>query len=376
MFAGVFSCRICKQPRCTCLWKRISCNRWAQARFRTVLTFTLSLFVFIYFPPWRNWISNSLDSIQPRVWRNWGVQGLHSKNWSLSLSSHGCVLMEIPLLTTGTDDEILRSVMEFLGRSDLLGQVVDSFWSYVWHAINPDKQCGHISAPIDSWPYPDHFQFLVGQFLWFGSSLKAISQHLLNLECCSFLSGHQFHHGYPICIRMYFLIQHQGCWLVKDEIYKLTRRHPLKDDTWWHMLLWVFKHCRMSTQRARIPVKTWWWHLLQRPTLFLFSVVLDGLKRLKWVMHFCLSFECFVGSLHDHFHINRKKTRCELHLSLAPWRRQAPKPSNSNCCNGNCWGPASWRFTTMDVRMEVALAWSFWNLYGWNGNHLRRNQKT
>jgi len=39
--------------------------------------------------------------------------------------------MEIPLLTTGTDDEILRSVMEFLGRSDLLGQVVDSFWSYV-----------------------------------------------------------------------------------------------------------------------------------------------------------------------------------------------------------------------------------------------------
>lgn len=51
MFPGIFSCPICKQPRCTCLWKRISCNRWAQARFRTVLTFTLLyLFLSIFHP--------------------------------------------------------------------------------------------------------------------------------------------------------------------------------------------------------------------------------------------------------------------------------------------------------------------------------------
>lgn len=153
--------------------------------------------------------------------------------------------MEIPLLTTGTDDEILRCVMEFLGRSDLLGQVVDSFCSCVWHTINPDKQCGQTSAPIDSWPYPDHFQFLVGQFLWIGSSLNSISQHLLNLEWWNgvfphrvdlFVSfrasiSHNFTMGtlyHPGSLGIFGLLAAEG-W------DKLTRRHPHIER--WHMLL-------------------------------------------------------------------------------------------------------------------------------------------
>ena len=62
-----------------------------------------------------------MDSIQPGFEGIEGSQDSTARTEVCFFSSHGCVLMEIPLLTTGTDDEILRSAMEFLGRSDLLG---------------------------------------------------------------------------------------------------------------------------------------------------------------------------------------------------------------------------------------------------------------
>eukprot|EP00434_Breviolum_minutum_P024758 symbB.v1.2.021866.t1/scaffold1883.1/size97200/5 len=79
----------------------------------------------------RNWISNSLDSIQPGFEGIEGSQDSPARTEVCFFSSHGCVLMEIPLLTTGTDDEILRSVMEMsTQRVQLRG--VSRRWMSVW----------------------------------------------------------------------------------------------------------------------------------------------------------------------------------------------------------------------------------------------------